>query len=342
MQDSLTTSATGASRKPPSAPNSARRTVYRILETAQDDDLGSKIVDIVLIAFILASVLAVVMESIPAFETRYATQFWLFEVVTVAVFSVEYLLRVWSAVEETEGHLKRPFMARLRYVFSFYALIDLLAILPFFLLTMGLLSGFDMRFLRAIRLLRVLKLTRYSSALNMLFATFKENSQQLGAAFLILMTIMLLAASGMYYFERQSQPEDFGSIPAAMWWAFATLTTVGYGDVTPITVGGKIFGALIAVVGIGMVALPTSILASGYTRQLRSSATVFKKEAKVALDDGVISDEERKSLEMLRIDLGLSKHTASQILDAGQVRHALRQSRKSNCPHCHQVLPTAQ
>lgn len=318
-----------------------RRTVFRVLETAQDDDLSSKIVDIVLISVILASVLAVILESIPALEVRYAAGFWFFEVATVSVFSVEYLLRVWSAVEESDAHRKRPIVSRIRYVFSFYALIDLLAILPFFLLSMGLLSGFDMRFLRTVRLLRVLKLTRYSSALNMLFSTLRENSRQLGAAFLILMTVMLLAASGMYYFERESQPDDFGSIPAAMWWAFAALTTVGYGDVTPITAGGKVFGALIAVVGIGMVALPTSILASGYTRQLRASTTAFKKEANVALDDGIITADERKGLEALRIDLGLSRHTASQILDSRQVKRALQQNRGASCPHCQQSLPAS-
>ena len=118
-----------------------------------------------------------------------------------------------------------------------------------------------------------------------------------------IVTVMLMAASGMYYFERQVQPEDFGSIPAAMWWAFATLTTVGYGDVTPITAGGKIFGALITVVGIGMVALPTSILATGYAQQLKLSTTTYKNRADEALDDGVIDEEEARDLEELRVDL---------------------------------------
>ena len=152
---------------------------------------------------------------------------------------------------------------------------------------------------------------------------------------------MLMAASGMYYFERQVQPEDFGSIPAAMWWAFATLTTVGYGDVTPITNGGKVFGALITVVGIGMVALPTSILATGYAQQLRLSTTTYKNRADEALDDGIIDEDEARDLEELRVDLGLGKHTASQILDAGMVRRALQQDQALAgpvCPHCHREL----
>ena len=198
----------------------------------------------------------------------------------------------------------------------------------------------DMRFLRCIRLLRILKLTRYSAALDMIFTTFRENARALAAAFLILFIVMLLAATGMYYFERQSQPVAFGSIPASMWWAFATLTTVGYGDVTPITVGGKVFGALITVVGLGMVALPTGILASGYSRLMEENAARYRKRADEALEDGMLSDQEIDDLESMRIDLGLSEHTASQILDAGRVQRMLKQtSNPALCPHCQQSLP---
>ncbi len=312
-----------------------REQTFRILETAQDHDGLSRAVDISLIALICASVIAVILESIPAIEQNYGASLYWFEVVTICVFSVEYMLRVWSSVEHSAAAAKRPVLHRLRYVLSFQAIVDLLAILPFYLIAFGVFGGLDMRFLRAVRLLRVLKLTRYFAAMNLLFIAVRENSRALAAAFLILVTVMLLAASGMYYFERDSQPKDFGSIPAAMWWAFATLTTVGYGDVTPITVGGKIFGALITVVGIGMVALPTSILASGYSQQLKLSTDAYRSRAAEALDDGILSDEEIRDLESLRIDLGLSKHTASQILDAGRVRAALEGGhRQPLCPTC--------
>jgi len=317
-----------------------RRTVFRMLEAKQDDDRASRVVDFCLIALIFLSVIAVILESVADFEARYGDALALFESVTIAAFSVEYLLRIWSAIEVNPAALRRPIRDRLKYAVSFHAVIDLLSILPFYLLLLGVFGTVDMRFLRVVRLLRILKLTRYSAALNMLFATFRENGRALAAAFMILVTVMLLAASGMYYFERQSQPTDFGSIPAAMWWAFATLTTVGYGDVTPITVGGKIFGALITVVGVGMVALPTSILASGYSRQLKQSALDYQTRADTALSDGEFSKTEERDLESLRIDLGLSKHTASQILDAGRVRHALNQSPGSGiCPRCKQSLP---
>lgn len=317
-----------------------RQVVFRFLETAEQSDRASRVVDIALITLILLSVLAVVIESIPAVERAYAAQLYWFEVFTIAVFSVEYTLRVWSCVEYSEAAGAKPFRSRVRFIFSFHAIVDLLAILPFYLLTFGILGIADMRFLRAVRLLRVLKLTRYFAALNMLIIAVKENGRALAASFLILITIMLLAASGMYYFERVSQPEDFGSIPASMWWAFATLTTVGYGDVTPITVGGKVFGALITVVGIGMVALPTSILASGYSHQLKLNASKYRDAADRALDDGVITEDERRDLEELRLDLGLGEHTASQILDEGTVRLALRSQRgAAKCPHCRQPMP---
>jgi len=316
---------------------SLRERVFQALEIANDDAGISKAVDLFLIALISASVIAVILESIGSFEAKYAAALSVFEAITVAIFTVEYLLRIWCSVEEDSARGKTPVQARLRYMFSFHAIIDFVAILPFYLLMFGAFGNIDMRFLRAIRLLRVLKLTRYSAAMNMVFIVFRENGRALAASFLILVTIMLLAASGMYYFERESQPVAFGSIPAAMWWSFATLTTVGYGDVTPITVGGRIFGALITVVGIGMVALPTSILASGYSQQLKVSESRYQDKADEALDDGILSDEEIHDLELLRVDLGLGKHTASQILDAGRVRRALQQD-TAFCPHCKQAI----
>ncbi|MDX1498762.1 MAG: ion transporter [Woeseiaceae bacterium] len=326
-----------ADSRPPAAPATLRRTVYRYLDNAAEDDTASRIVDILLVVLITASVLAVVLESIPAVEARFARQLYWFEVVTIAVFSVEYLLRVWTSIETDPARRDQPVRTRLRFMLSFHAIIDLLAILPFYLLLFGVFGNVDMRFLRAARLLRVLKLTRYFAALNLLIVAVRENGRALAASFLILVTVMLFAASGMYYFERNAQPVAFGSIPAAMWWAFATLTTVGYGDVTPVTVGGKIFGALITVVGIGMVALPTSILASGYSQQLRLNTETYEEKAAEALDDGVLTEAEERDLESLRVGLGLGRQTASQILDARAVRAALeRETRKAPqpCPHC--------
>ena len=320
---------------------SLRQQTFRILEMARADDVVSRIVDVCLIAIIALSVIAVVLESIPALQTKYSLAFDWFEIITVVVFTIEYMLRVWSSVENAPQNYSglKLLGHRMRHVFSAYALIDLLAILPFYLLMFGLFDDVDMRFLRAVRLLRVLKLTRYSAALDMLVMAYKDNIRALTASFFILLTVMLLAASGIYFFERESQPVAFGSIPAAMWWACTTLTTVGYGDVTPMTAAGKIFGALITVIGIGMVALPTAILASGYLHQITVNSEKYKVKADQALADGILTEMEESDLEQLRIDLGLGKLTTSQILDTERVKLLLKKSEiNARCPHCLALL----
>lgn len=322
---------------------SIRAFVFDALEISGRGARVSRIVDVSIIVLIVASVIAVVLESIDTLATRFHAVFYWFEIVTVALFTVEYLLRIWSSVENTElaTDSASAFGIRVRYAFSFHAIIDLIAILPFYLLAFGLLGGADLRLLRAVRLLRILKLTRYSAALNMLIATILENGRSLAAAFFILITVMILAASGIYYFEKAAQPVDFGSIPAAMWWSFSTLTTVGYGDVTPVTVGGKVFGALITVVGLGMVALPAGIIASGFAQQLKVRTEQYKDRADEALDDGILTDTERSDLEHLRVELGLGRHTASQILDSEKVRRLLEQKIGASCPHCGSRMPPA-
>lgn len=314
-----------------------RQRAYRILESAREGDVVSRNVDLILIFLITTSVVAVILESIPAVELAYSDVFYWTEVITVAVFTVEYFLRIWCAADDEKhaGSGMRPLEIRIRFLFSPYAIIDFLAILPFYLLMGGIFGNVDWRFLRSIRLLRILKLTRYSSAFDMLATTCRENTRPLIAAFFILVTVMLMAASGMYFFERHAQPVAFASIPDAMWWAVSTLTTVGYGDVTPITAGGKIFGAIITVIGIGMVALPTGILASGYSMQSSLRSDRYRQEASQVLDDGVISGDESFELEKLRIDLSLGKHTATQILDQERVSHALASTSGDKvCPHC--------
>ncbi len=295
-----------------------------------------------LILVIFGSVVAIVLESIPTFEAAYAETFLWIEVVTIAIFTVEYVLRIWCIVgsEKYANSGLSLLQIRLRFIFSPYAIIDFLAILPFYLLIGGLAGDVDMRFLRIVRLLRILKLTRYSSAFDILATTCKENTRPLTAAFLILITVMLLAASGMYFFERHVQPVAFGSIPDAMWWAVSTLTTVGYGDVTPVTVGGKMFGAAVTIIGVGMVALPTGILASGYAAQSSMRLLKYRQEASRALGDGVITQRESLHLEKTRLAMSVSSQTASQILDDERAIHERAAQTRTNhaadtdCPNC--------
>ena len=314
-----------------------RQRVHQLLERDTQHDPLSIAIDIVLIGLICISVIGIVLESIDRLYQDYRAIFDTLEWLTICVFSAEYVLRVWASVEQPRyqalpgGSLHK----RLRYMCTPVAVIDLVSILPFYLATLGLVGGSDLRFLRALRLLRILKLTRYSAAFDTLGVVFRENLRSFTAALFVLIVVMLIAATGMYYFERAAQPEAFSSIPASMWWAFATLTTVGYGDITPITAGGKMFGALISVIGIAMVALPTGILASAFTEQLRRRTEEFRNESDQALRDGVITDDEQRELDRLRDRLGLSEFTASMILDGERTRAMLRaETARRCCPTC--------
>lgn len=308
-----------------------RRRAYEVLERADKGDRTSLLVDACLITLILLSATAIILESIEPIYTAYEPWFFYFEAFTVCVFTLEYALRFWCCVEAAPDG-ESPWRYRLRYVRSGAALIDLIAIFPSYLMLFGA-GALDMRFLRMFRLLRVLKLTRYSAALNILGQAFRENARSLAAAFFILLMVMLVAATGMYHFEREAQPEAFSSIPASMWWAFATLTTVGYGDITPITAGGRVFGALITVLGLGMVALPTGILASAYTEQLRRRSERYRRRADQALKDGVLSEAEVAELEELRRVLGLDRQVAEEILGFKRA-HQLQHTACASCPHC--------
>lgn len=313
-----------------------RRTRQVLARDCRHDPL-SLAVDCFLIALICISVVGIVLESINSLYVQYKPIFDALEVFTVAVFTIEYLLRIWSCADRSSAarHAMSDIAVRWQYIRSPSAIIDLVAILPFYLTGFGIIASSDLRFLRALRLLRILKLTRYSSAFDTLAFALKENVRAFAAAFFVLVVVMLIAATGMYYFERDAQPAVFSSIPASMWWAFATLSTVGYGDMVPITAGGKVFGAVIAVAGIGMVALPTGILASAFSEQMRQRTERYQMESDNAWRDGQLTDAEASDLELLREKLGLSKHTASQILDAERVRAMLRDNpNDQRCPTC--------
>lgn len=182
----------------------------------------------------------------------------------MAVFTLEYLARLWIAPENPR--YKGELRGRLKYLYSPMALVDLIAILPFYLPFVGV----DMRHLRAARLFRIFKIMRYSRTMKLFQKVFVKKCEELTVTFVFLLFMLLFSASMMYFAENQAQPEHFSSIPASMWWAIVTLTTVGYGDVFPITMLGKMFAASIAVLGIGLFALPTGILGSAFVEEVES------------------------------------------------------------------------
>ncbi len=243
-----------------------RNHVHILLEPAPQDNKLSRIVDGIIIFLILGSVISIMLESVEALYLQYKALFRLLEVVTVSVFTVEYVLRVWSCTENKR--YASPLFGRLRYMISPFAIIDLVAILPFFLPLLAV----DLRFIRSARLirtLRLLKIGRYSESMTLLGTVIKQKKEELFITLLTLSIILVIASSILYHLEHNVQPEAFSSIPAAMWWGIATLTTVGYGDVYPVTVVGKIFGAVIALMGIGLFALPAGILGSGFVEVIQ-------------------------------------------------------------------------
>ena len=206
------------------------------------------------------------------------------------------------------------------------ALIDLFAILPFYL---SFFFTIDLRFLRVLRLLRVLKLTRYSSAMSMLLDVLRRESNTFFASFFLLLVLLILAASGAYIVEHGAQPEKFGSIPHAMWWAIITLTSVCYGDVSPITPIGKLFGSLVSVIGVGIAALPAGILASGLASQVRRNRVEMRDKLKQILEDEIIEPSEELEMRALQKKLSISDPELEKI----KLEVAARANR-NNCPHC--------
>ncbi|MCS6772814.1 MAG: ion transporter [Anaerolineae bacterium] len=244
-----------------------RRAVWRVLETASGSDsdrLALDIYDVGMSVLIALNVIAVVLESVAELAQAFGTAFQVFEVVSVAVFTMEYALRLWACT--VEPRFAHPVWGRVRFALTPMALIDLAAFLPSYLMFLAV----DLRLLRLfrlLRLLRVLKLGRYSQSLALIGQVFRRKLPDLSVTMLILLVALVLASSVMYYVEHEAQPEAFSSIPAAMWWGVATFTTIGYGDIYPITPLGKIVGSFVAVLGIGIFALPAGILAAGFSEE---------------------------------------------------------------------------
>lgn len=242
-----------------------KQRVHEILDPAADGDRASRVFDVFIISLISLNVLAVVLETVEVIRQSVGTLLFWFEVVSVAVFTLEYILRIWSCI--VLARFTAPVTGRLRYAIRPILLIDLLAILPAYLTMLP----FDLRFIRAVRLIRIfrlLRLQRYSVALQTMTRVLRAKKEELILTLMVLLVLLLIASSLMYYAENEAQPDAFSSIPAAMWWGVAALTTVGYGDIYPVTPLGRALASVIAILGIGMFALPAGILGGGFAEQI--------------------------------------------------------------------------
>ncbi len=290
-----------------------QRRCMEILDRGKVDDKTSRYADNFLAILILANVIAVSLESVEALAVRYENFFLLFENVSTVIFSVEYLLRLWSNAARADSKYTSSLGRRLQYVFSFNGLVDLFAVLPsvisFFV------GDLDLRWLRVIRLLRLFKISNYSSALEDLMSAVYQERQSFMAALYIFTIALFMASALMYLVEQDAQPDKFSSIPESMWWALITLTTVGYGDVSPITPLGKIIGAITAIMGVSTVALLTGILANAFANQVSSKRAIFEAEVASALSDGFIDEEETGKIEALRERFNFSEAHARAVIE---------------------------
>ncbi|MFC1561662.1 ion transporter [candidate division KSB1 bacterium] len=224
--------------------------------------------DISILTLIFLNVLVAILGTVPSIDAKAEFFLYWFEVLSVGVFSIEYAARLWSC--RTDERYARPVHGRLRFALKGMLLIDLMAILPFYLPFIAA----DLRSLRALRLLRILrvaKVGRYYASLRLINKVLRSKKEELVLTLGIMLLLLVISSSILYYCENPYQPEVFSSIPATMWWAIATLTTVGYGDMYPVTIIGKTFASIIAVLGIGMFALPTGILGAGFIEEIQRS-----------------------------------------------------------------------
>jgi len=237
-----------------------------ILTPAESPPWSNRLLNWVLIALVLLSVVGAVVETMADLAARVGWLLRLVEAISVAVMAVEYALRLWVAPEREAIGTSEPWRARLHYATSFVGVIDLIAVLP---ALVAMVVPVPVDVLRVFRVLRVLKLARYAPALTLFAAVIRNESRPLLATLLVVIILLVLEASIMYVLERAAQPHVFASIPHAMWWAIVTIATVGYGDMYPITPLGRIFGGMVMVIGIAVFAVPAGILATGFANEIR-------------------------------------------------------------------------
>lgn len=210
---------------------------------------------------ITLNVFAMILESHESLRNLHSKSFFYFEFFSIIIFTIEYIYRVIYNFKSNKNSL-------FKYVFSFYGIIDLVSILPFYLGNFMNLDGRFIRILRLFRLLRIFKIGRYSSSLKLFVKAMTSVKNELTITLFLSLLIILFSASAIYYLEYDAQPDKFSSITESIWWASVSLATVGYGDVYPITIGGKIFAGIISLVGIGIVAIPTGVISASFVEQI--------------------------------------------------------------------------
>lgn len=293
------------------AGRTVRAKLYALLEPTGHSGRLHIVVDNFIVFWIALSIVCVVLESVDSIGHLFAAQFAWIDAIAFSIFTLEYIARLYTAPENPD--FRDKYLPRWAHVRSGQAVIDLLTILPF-LLERFLPYALDLRFLRVFRLLRMLKLTRYTSATNTLLKVIGREWQIILASVFVMLLLVVLTASLGYLFEHDAQPDKFENIPQSIYWAVVTLASVGYGDISPVTPMGRVLTVVLALVGIGIFAIPAGLLASAFTDQLRIDREAFRHLLQQAYADGMIELKEKEEIVAEAERLHLSDQEFNQLL----------------------------
>jgi voltage-gated potassium channel len=306
-----------------------RHKTFVALEIGAQTDSPARWLRRFIIVLIIANVAAVIVQThVGDAHLRFFRNFELFSVI---VFSLEYIARTWTASEAPSCAGLTPFRARLKYLRSPLAIIDLIAIAPFYL---SLFVTIDLRYLRALRLLRLLKLSHYFPGIEIFMTVLRTQASALMAALLVIVVLILVSAIAMFSLENEIQPDAFPNAAASIWWAVVTLTSVGYGDVVPITYGGRVLGVVIMLLGVGVVALPAAMLAARFSEEIRVRGEELSVTVADFVKDGRLNRMEKGELERLRKQLGISEDSLQRMVDLEETRSVA----VTHCPHCGEAI----
>ena len=288
-----------------------KRRTYEIMDGAVPDKY-SHFVEVFIALLVVANVIGIILESVPEIHEQFMAEFHAFDVFSVAVFSIEFVMRVWSYSEKyTLDNSGTAWQGRKEYLFSFYGIIDFVSTVPFYLQL--LFPGADLRVLRMFRLMRIFKLSRYNSAFEDMVAAVKAERDSFSSAVFLLFISCLLFSSLIYIIEGHVQPEVFPSIPAAMHWFVITIVS-GWGNVDPVTFVGSILVILTQILSIALAAILTGVVATAYTAQVERRQALYEMEVRAVLADGVVTEEEQAKLKMMQAKLGMSDEQVQAIV----------------------------
>lgn len=299
-----------------------RAKVFALLEPTGHSGRLHAYLDNFIVFWVALSIFCVIFESVASMRALFAVEFHVIDVMAFTLFTIEYIARVYSAPENPKYHHR---MARWAHIRSGPAMIDLLAILPFVLESL-LSQHLDLRFLRVFRLVRMLKLTRYTSALETLYKVVQREWQVIFASVFVMMLLVVLTASLGFLLEHEAQPDKFENIPQSIYWAIITLASVGYGDISPITPMGRALTVVLALVGIGIFAIPAGLLASAFTDQLRIDRDAFKQRLMLAFEDGMLNGAERELIIAEAERLHLSHEEVTRLTQEARAEFAAKEA----------------